>query len=373
MKDKETNPKPPSDGIPMEKTEDDLTPEAKKTRAIFDDEEKAGELFREDQVLSPDDPDLKVILTYVALPGAMGGVARVVRQLEDPQTRPSVRISICPSPVFPVCTLPCLIVSNLFLGTISAMIGAFVLAKILLNFQKSKLTYFGLSLLFGIFFPTVFVTAQRATLGGEVAQTSEELNNCQAAAEATEDNTVKTNAITASQTIASTSDDPTVKTNAINTSQNIASTSQDAKVKTNAINASQAIATTTNDPTVQQQAIIASRTIASNASQTIEDTSAQSEVQQQALNASSNIARTSQDATVKREAITTSQNIARTSQDATVQQQAVASIRDLALESENTNVRQAAISALEALRTSEQIKPEVKTQITNIIGELQGQ
>ena len=356
---------------PRSEAEDDLTPKAQKTSSIFDEEEETGALFREDQVLSPEQPDLKVILTYVALPGAMGGVARVIRQLEDPQTRPPVRMSICPSPIFPVCRLPCLIVSNLFLGTVSAMIGAFVLAKILLNFQKSKLTYFGLSLLFGIFFPTVFVTAQRATLGGEVAQTSEELNNCQAAAEATEDDTVKTNAITASQTIASTSDDPTVKTNAITTSQNIASTSRDATVKTNAINASQTIATTTNDPTVQQQAIIASRTIASNASQTIEDTSAQSEVQQQALNASSTIARTSQDATVKREAITTSQNIARTSQDPKVQQQAVESIRDLALESENTNVRQTAISALEALSSSEQIKPQVKTLIDTTIRELQ--
>ena len=348
---------------PRSETEDDLTPESQKTSSIFDEEEETGALFREDQVLSPEQPDLKVILTYVALPGAMGGVARVIRQLEDPQTRPPVRLSICPSPVFPVCRLPCLIMSNLFLGTISAMIGAFVLAKILLNFQKSKLTYFGLSLLFGIFFPTVFVTAQRATLGGEVAQTSKELNNCQAAAEASQDATVKREAITASQTIATTSDDPIVKSNAINASQTIAATSDDPTVQQQALTTSQTIATTSDDPTVKSNAI--------NASQTIAATSDDPTVQQQALNASSTIARTSQDATVKREAITTSQNIARTSQDAKVQQQAVESIRDLALESENTNVRQTAISALEALSGSEQIKPQVKTLINTTIRELQ--
>jgi len=98
------------------------------------------------------------ILQYVVVPGALGGLTKIIMEVKDStqnfQTiQPGQNQTELNLP-----TLGYLVPSSIFLGIISSLIGMFVLSDFL-DFKKSKFKIFGLSLIFGLFFPLVFEAA----------------------------------------------------------------------------------------------------------------------------------------------------------------------------------------------------------------------
>ncbi|MGF1480801.1 MAG: hypothetical protein ACFB4I_15175 [Cyanophyceae cyanobacterium] len=107
---------------------------------------------------------------YVILPGALGGLTKIVMEVKETTTAPLDQSR----PQINVTSLSYLVPSSIFLGVMSSLIGMFVLSDFL-YLKKSKLKVFGLSLLFGLFFPLVFETASNTLqLQNEIEELQEE-------------------------------------------------------------------------------------------------------------------------------------------------------------------------------------------------------
>ncbi|NEQ11333.1 MAG: hypothetical protein F6K37_37210 [Moorea sp. SIO4E2] len=190
----------------------------------------------EPEVTSSEEMTMNELVTYVAAPGAVGGLTKIVLEQVQPSSSISVNSAACSS-------FLCLLPANLFLGMISAVIGTFLLSDVLV-FRKSKFKVIGLALTLGLFFPSVFSTASTITnLNLEVQEAREQQNQ---AIQAT---------ITANQKLAITSQETKVKQEAIQNIEAVGKKSADPQVKKNAIQNIETVAKESKDPTVKQQAV----------------------------------------------------------------------------------------------------------------------
>ncbi|MEM9214523.1 MAG: hypothetical protein AAGD25_09275 [Cyanobacteria bacterium P01_F01_bin.150] len=270
------------------------------------------------------------ISKYVLIPGAIGGAGRWIRremQLQR-QVPPPVASNFWSSHSFYYSTT---------LGVIAAIIGNFVLARLLLKIDKNKLTYMGLSLVFGLFYSSVFA------MGGQTVLSSEDkLGHNQGVATTSDQQEVQQAALVSNKVIAASSDDPDVKEEAIQVSETIALRSTHASVQNEAIETSKAIALHSDNASVQGEALEASRAIATR--EEVDEV-----VQQNAIAASEAIATRSTDDGVKQEAIATSEAIATgDTSNANVQQEAIESSKKIAI-NETVEVREQAINSTAAI------------------------
>ena len=296
---------------------------------------------------------------YVFVPGAIGGAGRWIRQEVKLQNQPQ-------PPVASNIWLSTDFYYSITLGLIAAIIGNFVLARLILKIDKNKLTYLGLSLIFGMFYSTVFA------MGGQAVLSSEgKIDQNQSVAIASDNPEVQQQAIDSNQSIATSSDDPGVKEEAIEASEAIAIKSEDPDVQEDAIEASETIALDSNDSDVQKEAIEASEAIAT--SQT-----ADASVQQKAIEASEAIAVNSDDPVVQEKAIDTTVAIFRDIDIAETATQiaAVQAIGEVAMDSpelvaEANQVREHALEQLTQLRTIESLNQSVIDTIDQVATDLQ--
>ena len=282
---------------------------------------------------------------YVFMPGAIGGAGRWIRKEVKLQNQPQPPV---PSNMW----LSTDFYYSITLGLIAAIIGNFVLARLILKIDKNKLTYLGLSLIFGMFYSTVFA------MGGQAVLSSEgKIDQNQAVAIASDKPEVQQQAIDSNQSIATSSDDPGVKEEAIEASEAIATSSDDPGVKEEAIQASEAIATSSDDSGVKEEAIAASEAIATSENANVE-------VKKEAIQASQEIATSSDDSAVQEQAIESSREIA-TSENANaeVQQEAIEASQEIALQSEDPNIQEQAIDTNVAIF---EIAQDPATQIAAI-------
>ena len=276
--------------------------------------------------------------TYVVIPGAIGGAGRWIRQEVSLQSQPN-------PPVASTMWVSTEFYYSVILGFLAAIIGNFVLARLLLNINKNKLTYLGLSLIFGMFYSTVFA------MGGQAVFSSEgKIDQNQAVALASNDPTVQQKAINSNQAIARNSTDPDVKEDAIESSAAIAtSDTATSEVKEKAIETNREIATSSGDTEVKREAIEATEAIAT-------DETTKPDVQQDAIEASQEIAVNSEDPDIQEQAIDTTVAIFEATEDTDTQIVAVQAITDLAIDSTEATVdesiRQDALNALNQIKTN---------------------
>ncbi|NEP99300.1 MULTISPECIES: hypothetical protein [unclassified Moorena] len=205
---------------------------------------------------------------YVAAPGAIGGLTKIVLEIVQPPSSIPVNPPACSS-------FLCLLPANLFLGMISAVIGTFLLSDVLV-FRKSKFKVIGLALMLGLFFPSVFSTASTITnLNLEVQEARQQQNQ---AIQAT---------MAANQKLAITSKETKVQKEVIKDIKTLGNNSADLQVKKNAIQTIEAVAKESKDTTVKQQAVDSLEDLATNSQNKLVKTEAISALQNLKINANS--------------------------------------------------------------------------------------
>lgn len=103
-------------------------------------------------------PQEPYLAKYILLPSALGGLTKIIMEVKDSTNNLQVISNNTSNIQIDIAALGYLVPANIFLGVISGLIGTFVLSDFV-DLQKSKYKIFGLSLLFGLFFPTVFNAA----------------------------------------------------------------------------------------------------------------------------------------------------------------------------------------------------------------------
>ncbi|NEO38676.1 MAG: hypothetical protein F6J90_21005 [Moorea sp. SIOASIH] len=190
----------------------------------------------EPEATSSEEMTMNELGAYVAAPGAVGGLTKIVLEIVQPPSSIPVNPPACSS-------FLCLLPANLFLGMISAVIGTFLLSDVLV-FRKSKFKVIGLALTLGLFFPSVFSTASTITnLNLEVQEATQQKNQ---AIEGT---------IAANTKLAITSKDTKVKQEVIQDIKTLGKKSADPQVQKKAIQNIEAVAKDSKDTTVKQQAV----------------------------------------------------------------------------------------------------------------------
>ncbi|OLT60411.1 hypothetical protein [Moorena bouillonii] len=219
----------------------------------------------EPEATSSEEMTMNELGAYVAAPGAIGGLTKIVLEIVQPPSSIPVNPPACSS-------FLCLLPANLFLGMISAVIGTFLLSDVLV-FRKSKFKVIGLALMLGLFFPSVFSTASTITnLNLEVQEARQQQNQAIQATMAantklaiTSGNTkVKQEAIQTINTLGEKSADPQVNKNAIQNIEAVGKNSADPQVNKNAIQNIEAVAKESKDTTVKQQAVKSLEDLATN-------------------------------------------------------------------------------------------------------------
>ncbi|NEO73225.1 hypothetical protein [Moorena sp. SIO3H5] len=192
----------------------------------------------EPEATSSEEMTMNELVTYVAAPGAVGGLTKIVLEVVQPPSSSPVNSPACSS-------FLCLLPANLFLGMISAVIGTFLLSDVLV-FRKSKFKVIGLALTLGLFFPSVFSTASTITnLNLEVQEaTQQKTQAIQATIAAkeelgivSEDIKVKQEVIQDIEAVAKESKDTTVQQQAVKSLEDLGTNSKNQSVKKNAISA----------------------------------------------------------------------------------------------------------------------------------------
>ena len=222
----------------------------------------------EPEATSSEEMTINELVTYVAAPGAIGGLTKIVLEIVQPPSSIPVNPPACSS-------FLCLLPANLFLGMISAVIGTFLLSDVLV-FRKSKFKVIGLALMLGLFFPSVFSTASTITnLNLEVQEATQQKNQ---AIQAT---------IAANQKLAITSKETKVQKEVIKDIKTLGNNSADLQVKKNAIQTIEAVAKESKDTTVKQQAVDSLEDLATNSQNKLVKTEAISALQNLKINANS--------------------------------------------------------------------------------------
>ena len=211
--------------------------------------------------------ELEEIGFYILAPGTLGGLAKVLWELESSQ---GTNQAVEERPLdqnnygFWLGSLP----TNLFLGAISALIGIFLLAD-LIDFKKNKFKIIASALVFGMTFPAVFEAASvNEQLRLRVKETELQVteSNLEVAIEA-DNPQAKEKAIENIENIAVTAKDPNVQTKARQSIEKVAVKSQETEVKVKAIDSLDNVVTNTKD----------SRKVQLNAVQSIENIAIQAE------------------------------------------------------------------------------------------------
>ncbi len=222
----------------------------------------------EPEATSSEEMTINELVTYVAAPGAIGGLTKIVLEIVQPPSSIPVNPPACSS-------FLCLLPANLFLGMISAVIGTFLLSDVLV-FRKSKFKVIGLALMLGLFFPSVFSTASTITnLNLEVQEATQQKNQ---AIQAT---------IAANQKLAITSKETKVQKEVIKDIKTLGNNSADLQVKKNAIQTIEAVAKESKDTTVKQQAVKSLEDLATNSQNKLVRKDAISALQNLKINANS--------------------------------------------------------------------------------------
>jgi len=222
----------------------------------------------EPEATSSEEMTINELVTYVAAPGAIGGLTKIVLEIVQPPSSIPVNPPACSS-------FLCLLPANLFLGMISAVIGTFLLSDVLV-FRKSKFKVIGLALMLGLFFPSVFSTASTITnLNLEVQEATQQKNQ---AIQAT---------IAANQKLAITSKETKIQKEVIKDIKTLGNNSADLQVKKNAIQTIEAVAKESKDTTVKQQAVKSLEDLATNSQNKLVRKDAISALQNLKINANS--------------------------------------------------------------------------------------
>ncbi|AOX01148.1 hypothetical protein BJP34_18385 [Moorena producens PAL-8-15-08-1] len=222
----------------------------------------------EPEATSSEEMTMNELGAYVAAPGAIGGLTKIVLEIVQPPSSIPVNPPACSS-------FLCLLPANLFLGMISAVIGTFLLSDVLV-FRKSKFKVIGLALMLGLFFPSVFSTASTITnLNLEVQEARQQQNQ---AIQAT---------MAANQKLAITSKETKVQKEVIKDIKTLGNNSADLQVKKNAIQTIEAVAKESKDTTVKQQAVESLEDLATNSKNQLVKTEAISALQNLKINANS--------------------------------------------------------------------------------------
>ncbi|WAN68572.1 hypothetical protein BJP36_40055 [Moorena producens JHB] len=226
----------------------------------------------EPEATSSEEITMNELGAYVAAPGAVGGLTKIVLELVQPPSTIPVNPPACSS-------FLCLVPANLFLGMISAVIGTFLLSDVLV-FRKSKFKVIGLALTLGLFFPSVFSTASTITnLNLEVQEATQQKNQAIQATIATNqklaitsgNNKVKQDVIQTINTLGKNSADPQVKKNAIQNIESVAKDSKDTTVKQQAVKSLEDLGTNSQNLSVKKDAISALETLKIDASPTLQN------------------------------------------------------------------------------------------------------
>ncbi|NEO43511.1 MAG: hypothetical protein F6K55_04995 [Moorea sp. SIO4A3] len=222
----------------------------------------------EPEATSSEEMTMNELGAYVAAPGAIGGLTKIVLEIVQPPSSIPVNPPACSS-------FLCLLPANLFLGMISAVIGTFLLSDILV-FRKSKFKVIGLALMLGLFFPSVFSTASTITnLNLEVQEARQQKNQ---AIQAT---------MAANTKLAITSKETKVQKEVIKDIKTLGNNSADLQVKKNAIQTIEAVAKESKDTTVKQQAVESLEDLATNSQNQLVKTEAISALQNLKIEANS--------------------------------------------------------------------------------------
>ena len=202
---------------------------------------------------------------YVSIPGAFGGLTKVLLELEnsrwlaEPIEAQSPSQSHYPSCSFWYCSVPI----NIFLGAISALIGVFVLAG-LFDVKKNKFTIIASALFFGMAFPAAFETVlQNQQLQEDVKQEAFKVENVRTEtieeikylAVNTEDPNVQEEVIEDIENFAVITTSPNLKEEAIENTGEIAAITEDNNVKVNAVQSLKNIALQAKEDGVKKKAI----------------------------------------------------------------------------------------------------------------------
>ncbi|WP_424100191.1 hypothetical protein [Moorena producens] len=222
----------------------------------------------EPEATSSEEMTMNELGAYVAAPGAVGGLTKIVLEIVQPPSSIPVNPPACSS-------FLCLLPANLFLGMISAVIGTFLLSDVLV-FRKSKFKVIGLALMLGLFFPSVFSTASTITnLNLEVQEARQQQNQ---AIQAT---------MAANQKLAITSKETKVQKEVIKDIKTLGNNSADLQVKKNAIQTIEAVAKESKDTTVKQKAVESLEDLATNSKNKLVKTEAISALQNLKIDANS--------------------------------------------------------------------------------------
>ncbi|MBE9032447.1 hypothetical protein IQ266_22165 [filamentous cyanobacterium LEGE 11480] len=285
-----------------------------------------AELSEQSSILAKDNRGL--MLYHIALPGALGGIAKVTWDGMNPpeipfdaklsDTQPSslgALPRIAPSPFV---TVP----GSIFLGVISALIGILVLSD-MVDLKKAQLKIFGLSLVFGLFFPSVFELAGKTiSLQNQNDQAQAAVEQAQAEVEQAQKTTI--DQVTQVTKIADTSQNSGTKVRnaGVNSIEELAEKTDNQQVKQKAIESIGQLAKESKDPEVEQNAIRSLQSISSDVpigdagGTKIIETQSKAIKQIDVLVSSSNNPKTQQDATAALG------NIAEEAKDPKVKQQA---------------------------------------------------
>lgn len=219
-------------------------------------------------------------LQYIVVPGALGGLSKVVMEVKE-STQDFTTIQPTQRHAeLNLASLGYLVPSSIFLGIISSLIGMFVLSDFL-DFKQSKFKIFGLSLIFGLFFPLVFDAASNTLqLQNQISTIQEEkvrveemainnampltdeplsvetaIQNIEDLAIGSSDMRNQTVAIKNIEELATTSQQITVYQEALNAIATIAQQSQYLEVPGQAIKSIEQVALKSNDPEVRAAAV----------------------------------------------------------------------------------------------------------------------
>jgi len=302
-------------------------------------------------------------LAGVGIAGAVGGVARKCWQIEEQTKNTSEQVNI--SARFEQANLPTTfwgfwlyaVPLNLFLGGVSAVIGVSLLMGTLNAgkdiLRKERFRIIGLSLICGLFFPTIF------DLAAESLQASSKISKVEQTAAQNAKQTVNS-----AEQIAVISNDPQVQKQAI-------------QVQENAINNIESIATNSNDISVQKQAIQVQENAINSAEKIVsssDDIQVKKQailVQSNAINNIENIAIKSNDSAVERDAVSQLIKIAKDSTGSTNAKQAINALAKVAIASQEPSIRELAMRSLNNL--SPQMTPELQDEIQQAIAEIKSQ
>lgn len=313
------------------------------------------------QKQEPDRTSLRQDLVRIGVAGAVGGVARKCWQIEEPIRNTPERANIPPTFFgFWLYAVPL----NLFLGGVSAVIGVSLLAGILNTgteiLGQERFRIVGLSLICGLFFPTVFdLAADSLQASSKIARIEEQKTEVvKAAAQNAQQTAI------AAEKIATSSNDPQVQAQAI-------------QVQENAINNAERIATSSNNPQVQKQAIQVQESAINNAEQ-LTSTPSNIRIQQQASQVQENairnierIAISARDIDVEQNAISQLAKIVEDSTEISTATQALDALVKVAIFSQEAETKNVAEQSLRNLSLSPQTKSALQSKVKGAISKIQ--